>query len=129
MMVCEYDQVEIDLCDQCGGIWLDAGELELLFGDRQVAEGYLASGDAAAGRGEAKRRCPICRAKMRKAVTAGDTPVVYDVCPHGDGLWFDRGELATVLAEGSADPHESQVVAWLRELFPEEGEQAEAPAP
>ncbi len=25
-----YDEVSIDRCDTCGGVWLDAGELELL---------------------------------------------------------------------------------------------------
>ncbi len=125
MMVCEFDQVELDLCGECGGIWLDAGELELLFGDRRILDGFLTSGDGAAARGEAPRRCPICRARMVKRVTAGDTPVVYDVCPHGDGLWFDRGELAAVLHMGSSDPRESQVVAWLREMFPEARAQAE----
>lgn len=30
MVVLELDQVEIDHCINCGGIWFDAGELELL---------------------------------------------------------------------------------------------------
>ena len=30
MVVLELDQIEIDHCLHCGGIWLDAGELELL---------------------------------------------------------------------------------------------------
>ena len=128
-MVCEFDQVEVDLCDQCGGIWLDAGELELLFGDRQVAEGYLSSGNGAAAKGEKPRRCPICGRKMTKRGTAGDPPVVYDACPRGDGLWFDRGELATVLAQGSDEPREVAVVAWLRELFAQGETESETPAP
>ncbi len=32
MIVLELDEVEIDHCISCGGIWLDAGELELLIG-------------------------------------------------------------------------------------------------
>jgi len=33
MITLELDQVEIDHCTECGGIWLDAGELETLLGD------------------------------------------------------------------------------------------------
>lgn len=28
-----YDEVSIDRCDTCGGVWLDAGELEQLIGE------------------------------------------------------------------------------------------------
>ena len=28
-----YDEVNIDRCDNCGGIWLDAGELEQIIGE------------------------------------------------------------------------------------------------
>jgi Zn-finger nucleic acid-binding protein len=27
-----YDEVSVDRCDTCGGVWLDAGELEHLTG-------------------------------------------------------------------------------------------------
>ncbi len=27
-----YDEVNVDRCDTCGGVWLDAGELELIVG-------------------------------------------------------------------------------------------------
>ena len=28
-----YDEVNIDRCDTCGGVWLDAGELEQIVGE------------------------------------------------------------------------------------------------
>ena len=30
-------EVEIDHCIECGGIWLDGGELEILIGDKDKA--------------------------------------------------------------------------------------------
>ncbi|MCL4278881.1 MAG: zf-TFIIB domain-containing protein, partial [Ignavibacteriaceae bacterium] len=30
MIVLELEQVEVDYCTNCAGVWLDAGELELL---------------------------------------------------------------------------------------------------
>ena len=32
MLILEYNDVEIDYCNECSGIWLDEGELELLIG-------------------------------------------------------------------------------------------------
>ena len=31
----KYDEVNIDRCDTCGGVWLDAGELEQLIGEEK----------------------------------------------------------------------------------------------
>ncbi len=118
MMALEYDAVEVDYCGACKGVWLDAGELELLFGD--VAEShvaFLSGGDIAAARAEKRRRCPICRAKMTKEATHSEPPVVYDRCPRGDGLWFDQGELEQVLAHGHPHAGGERVTAFLREVF------------
>jgi hypothetical protein len=117
MVVLEYAAVEVDYCLGCHGVWLDAGELDLLFGDRALTAGFLTGGDSAQARGEKPRRCPICRRKMAKATTTGPEPVTYDECTHGDGLWFDGGELAAVLEHGSPSPGGEQVVGWLREMF------------
>lgn len=54
---------------------------------------------------------------MAKAVTQGDAPVMYDRCVRGDGLWFDKGELAQVLEHGAAQEGGSQVAEHLREVF------------
>jgi len=122
MIVVEYDAVEIDFCVSCRGVWLDAGELELLFGDQVVADQFLCGGDASRAVSEAPRRCPICDGKMRKHVTGGPEPVVYDQCQRNHGLWFDEGELASVLKHGGDMPDGGAVAAWLRNLFPEQPE-------
>ncbi len=124
MIVLEYDEVEVDYCVLCHGVWLDAGELDLLFGDRAITEGFLNSGNPRAAGGEAVRKCPICRKGMEKRVTGGAEPVVYDACPRDDGLWFDQGELGTVLKHGSDAAGGEEVGAWLRELFAKEPKDA-----
>ena len=43
MITLELEDVEIDYCTECGGIWLDAGELELLLGEPQKAKQLLGS--------------------------------------------------------------------------------------
>lgn len=117
MIILELDRVETDFCTQCGGIWLDAGELELLFADANLASGLVSSFHQESGVKEKKRPCPICLKKMQK-IHAGKEKelVLIDRCPKGHGLWFDKGELAQVLAKGNFDK-ERKVIKHLSELF------------
>jgi uncharacterized protein len=117
MIVLEYDAVEIDYCVSCEGIWLDAGELELLFGGADACEQFMNGGVPASDSKETRRRCPICRKPMTKAGTQGERPVTYDRCSRGDGLWFDRGELAEVLEHGALPMGGDRVARLLREMF------------
>ena len=121
MVVLEYDAVEVDYCVACHGIWLDAGEIALLFGDPEACQALLTSGDLRRAQGEKPRRCPICGRKMGKAVSGGDIPVTYDRCPAGHGLWFDEGELAAILKQGGRFAH-SEIAAFLGAVFREEQE-------
>jgi Zn-finger nucleic acid-binding protein len=117
MIVLELDQVEIDHCIACGGIWLDSGELELLFDDAQQAQQLVTSFRWASDTGEKIRRCPICLKKMTKIfVSSSGESVVIDKCSKSHGLWFDRGELSQVLAKGSFD-REQKVIKLLSEIF------------
>jgi Zn-finger nucleic acid-binding protein len=123
MIILEYEEIEVDYCVACHGVWLDAGELELLFGDRGIADGFMTAGDPAqAAPGEAVRPCPGCDAPMEKATTDGAAPVTYDFCKDGHGMWFDKGELNAVLKHGSAMPGGDKVAHWLQEMFPTENE-------
>jgi len=115
LIVLEHALLEVDYCTACKGVWLDAGELELLLGSAQAAVDFLRGGQAAAF--EMPRRCPICRTKMNKEATAGTESVTYDVCPHRHGLWFDAGELGTVLDRGAPAGMDAPVIGWLREVF------------
>jgi Zn-finger nucleic acid-binding protein len=115
LIVLEHDLVEVDYCAECGGIWLDAGELELLFGDARQCELCLSGG--ASRDGGPRRRCPRCGRRMRAELTRGDRPITFDRCPRGHGLWLDRGELGGVL-EGANLENEGEVARFLREVFP-----------
>ena len=53
MITLELKDVEIDYCTDCGGIWLDAGELELLLGEQQKAKQLLDSFKKRRWQGEA----------------------------------------------------------------------------
>jgi len=119
MIVLEYEAVEVDYCVGCEGVWLDAGEIELLFGDAAACAAFLTIGSPADAKGEKPRRCPICRAKMSKEATESDPPILFDHCPRGDGMWFDKGELTHVIQHGKGLADDGQVSGFLRGMFSE----------
>ncbi len=117
MITLELADVEIDHCVDCGGIWLDAGELELLMDDAQKASRLLASFQEDVSSSEEPRKCPICDKKMAKIVVGRTQPVLLiDKCRRGDGLWFDRGELKDILDRGQLD-EDSRIQKLLAEMF------------
>jgi len=117
MITLELSDVEIDHCVNCGGIWLDAGELELLMDDPAKAKRLLDAFREDTATDERPRKCPICDKKMAKIVV-GDAPpgLLIDKCRRGDGLWFDRGELQDILKRGQLD-EQSQVQRLLADMF------------
>ena len=95
LVAIDCDLVEVDYCVDWQGIWLDAGELALLFEDVAACDAYLSLGSPADAKGEVSRKCPICGKRMTKEQTS-DGAVLLDYCPANHGLWFDRGELEQV---------------------------------
>ena len=117
MIALELADVEIDHCTACGGIWLDAGELELLLGDSESAEQLLDSFKIDPKCTEKKRKCPICLKKMQKIIVGLSTPVLLiDKCARGDGLWFDKGELQNILERAQLDK-DNKIQKLLADMF------------
>jgi Zn-finger nucleic acid-binding protein len=118
MIVLELNQVEVDYSPGCGGIWLDAGELELLLEGGCEMEQLMASLTKAEGVREKKKRCPICRKRMDKVTLGREQPVMIDSCPRKHGLWFDRGELRAVLEIGGLETDAGKrVLSLLSDIF------------
>jgi len=117
MITLELAEVEIDHCPDCGGIWLDAGELELLLDDRDGAVRLLDSFSVDARSTEKPRKCPICLKKMQKIIVGTDDPVLLiDRCAKGDGLWFDKGELQDILERSCLD-EDNKIQNLLADMF------------
>ena len=85
MVTAEIDAIELDYCVHGHGIWFDAGEIEALFASPTVGLDPRGHGQ------KGKRRCPRCRRKMH--LVEPDPGLVLDICPRGDGVWFDPGEV------------------------------------
>ena len=124
MITLELDDVEIDYCIGCGGIWLDTGELEMLIGDAQKAKALLESFTTGLTIREKPRRCPICGKKMEKVVAGtGESDLFIDRCRRNDGIWFDRGELDDILTRAELD-EEHKIKKLLADIFTKQGEPA-----
>ena len=116
MVVLELDQIEIDHCLHCGGIWLDAGELELLLQteeDRTRLKNLLIEDDSVK---EKKYPCPICNKKMNKVFVGEEKKILIDQCRRNHGLWLDKGELEEVI-ELSTQNRESKIIDLLKQIF------------
>ncbi len=117
MITLELHNVEIDHCVGCGGIWLDAGELETLIDDQDKALQLLRTFQNQVHSKETLRRCPICRRKMQKnLVGSAQSPVLIDTCKRHHGLWFDQGELDDILACADLDD-ENKIRQLLADMF------------
>ena len=107
MVALEFEQVEVDFCLKCRGVWLDGGELEMI-GERAGAlhKDLLRALESRKGevvkRGR-KRRCPVCGKALLRVKTAGEPVIEVDRCPREHGIWFDAGELSSVVRAAGAD--------------------------
>lgn len=126
MIIVEHDRIELDYCTKCLGVWFDAGELELLIESMSLdAAGFNMSkilSLAEKKTKEATRRCSLCNRKMKKVAIGHESEVIIDVCPFGDGLWFDGGEVKQVVEHllqhsSNASDADDRIVSFLGETF------------
>jgi hypothetical protein len=116
MIVLELEEIEIDYCTECEGIWLDGGELELLLEEASEKEELLSSFKVADNSSETKIRCPICTKKMEKVLVGSGKKILLDRCKNHHGVWFNKGELYEVVKLGSID-EENKILTLLKEIF------------
>ncbi len=111
LVILELNKIEIDHCLECGGIWLDAGELELLIGS-PIEIRF----EPAEKSGKRRNRCSRCGQKMDRVRQGGLNGVVLDRCKKGHGLWFDAGELEAVL-QHEISGVDNRILEQLRGIF------------
>lgn len=117
MVVVEFQGIELDHCVRCRGVWLDAGELELICGQAGVAAGRLESVlDVPVSPAPTDRPCPRCPRKLQAVTLATAPPVEVDRCPSGHGIWLDGGELGTIV-KALTRPEDAVVARVLGGLF------------
>lgn len=93
--------VDTDVCEDCGGLWLDRLELsrfeqpQSAFGDALVA--HLSQFPPTLLDHSVRLRCPRHpEVVMLRRAFSGSVPVEIDECPECGGLWLDTDELANI---------------------------------
>ncbi|MDO8548727.1 MAG: zf-TFIIB domain-containing protein [Ignavibacteria bacterium] len=116
LIILELNRIEVDYCTNCHGIWLDEGELELLLQNsdekNKLFNSFLIDNKSK----EKSVKCPICFKKMDKIICGDKNKVTIDKCRRQHGLWFNKGELISVIEMGSLDKHD-KIIKLLREMF------------
>lgn len=94
MNVVRIEDVVVDRCTACSGLWLDAHERERLLAAGAAAK--IDVGDAKLGRQLDQLRsvpCPRCSGRMVSMVDADHPDVHFEQCAACGGSYLDAGEL------------------------------------
>lgn len=95
-----YDEVRVDRCTNCKGLWFDTGELEELRKDTWMADYILDTGDAKVGKRYNrldKITCPVCSDAMVEEFDQDQPHIMYERCPNGHGTFLDAGEFTDLM--------------------------------
>ena len=87
-------EVTIDRCTECGGLWFDHGEAEILKDD-WMSE-FMDSGDPKVGREHNTNTeidCPRCGKQMKSVRAPRQSHIEYEVC-EDHGMFMDAGEFS-----------------------------------
>ena len=94
MHTINYQNVEIDRCSECNGIWFDileAQDLKKLAGSEVIDIGDKKVGKLL-NENNIDISCPKCKAKLLRMVDAQQPHIWYEACPICYGTYFDAGE-------------------------------------
>lgn len=110
-----YRDVELDICPNCSGIWLDAGDFKILTSERDTykdedipREVYLKKPI------EPKvqyKKCVRCGRIMNRKMYKKISGVIIDIC-RDHGVWLDSGELEKVrifIANGGLEEYQEHM--------------------
>lgn len=89
------EEVEIDYCPSCRGVWLDRDEIRQLAEKSEEALGELRElvqegAPATPARSSVDAPCPACGGKLTLAVFGS---IYMEHCTICEGIYLDRGEL------------------------------------
>src|SRR5215218_5652990 len=88
------DHIEVERCEQCGGLWFDRLEADRLLKIKGSANA-LDTGDVKIGEKQNQQgniECPRCHSQMIRMVDLEQHHIWYESCTVCYGKWFDAGE-------------------------------------
>jgi len=131
------EDIEVDSCFVCEGIWFDAKELESILKadskdfkfdeiDQEEFDGKEAIEMGLRGElDEAMGKCPRCEdgTLLVKTKYKSNKPITVDVCPKGHGVWLDGGEIQLLRERGLVKLYDllDSFRDFLKYIFSREG--------
>jgi len=103
MVEVDHDEIIIDRCTHCEGLWFDADEahhLKLKPGSEVVDTGHPGEGQKWDSRADI--HCPHCGKEMLKTADPKQQHIWYELCPE-HGMFMDAGEFTDFKQESLLD--------------------------
>lgn len=98
-VITSKSQISYDICETCGSLWLDKGELDKMAYEVAGSIEY-SSKDEAGSIAEPTKKCPRCDdSLLEKVFFIGESDIVLDHCRNCGGFWLDSGELNLINKE------------------------------
>ena len=95
----QVDEVEVDRCTACEGIWFDPSELGRLLDNDTQKVGAIMTGDDEGDHDLKVAMCPHDGTKLVRVRSIRNSDVVIDTCTTCRGIWLDGGEFRRIKAE------------------------------
>jgi Zn-finger nucleic acid-binding protein len=89
-----YENIEVDRCLNCGGIWFDALEVEELknIEGSEKIDDFNPLIKQKYNQATNQIKCPKCQSKMQKMLDIDQYSIWYEQCTKCRGIWLDAGE-------------------------------------
>ncbi len=87
-------ELSYDVCEKCGSLWLDAGELDKMAFQVTGSIEFCSEEEEKKTAGASLRKCPRCEDfELSRVKFLGETDIVLEHCRNCGGFWLDGGEL------------------------------------
>ncbi len=117
----QFEGTPVEVCDECGGIWLNKGELNKIAhpisGDIEFCSHETSGKKSPSG-----LECPVCKGvQLVRANFIEFSDIMLDVCLECHGIWLDKGELEAINTEIDAlakipESWDHRVMAFISKL-------------
>lgn len=93
------DEVEVDRCPECEGVWFDPTELGRLLDNDTQKVGAIMSGADTDDHDQRVAECPRDGTRLVRVRSIRNSKVVIDTCTQCRGIWLDGGEFRRIKRE------------------------------
>lgn len=94
LITINYQNIEVDRCSECEGIWFDAmeaEELKQIKGSENIDPGNQSKSEHF-NHLQQEIKCPRCQGKMLQMLDIDQYSIWYEQCRQCRGIWLDSGE-------------------------------------